>query len=96
MDLINIYIKLDNKYIWIFYLKDHFSKFSIFYTLENKKTLEIADNIRLFVCYLNILKILQYDNNWKLKGIILIFLKKYNIKLINEYSYTLHISKLVK
>ena len=34
----------------------------MFYTLTNKKTLEIAYYISLFVCHLGILETLQYNN----------------------------------
>lgn len=95
-DLIDIYTKPDSKYIWILYLKYHFSKFSIFYTLESKKALEIVYYIELFVCHLGIPEILQYNNNQEFKSVLLVFLKKHNIKLINGHFHTLCIQKLVE
>ena len=76
-------IKLDGKYIWILYQKDYFSKLSIFYALESNKTSKIANYIGLSVHYLRIPEILQFDNGWELKGVLLIFPKNHNIKLIN-------------
>ena len=95
-DLIDIYTKPDSKYIWILHLKNHFSKFSIFYTLESKKALEIAYYIGLFVCHLGIPEILQCDNNQEFKSALLVFLKKHNIKLINGRLYTPCIQRLVE
>ena len=82
--------KPNGKYVWILHLKDHLWKFSMLYSLENKKTLEIAYYIGLFVRYLGIPEILQCDNGRKFKGAFLVFFKIYNIKLINRCSCMLH------
>ncbi len=82
-DLINICIKPDSEYVWILHLKDHFSKFSMLYTLKSKKASEIAYYIGLFVRHLGVLEILQCDNDREFKGALLVFHKKHNIKLIN-------------
>lgn len=80
--------KPDSKYIWILHLKEHFSKFSMLYALESKKASEIAYYIGLFVRHLGISEILQCDNGREFKGILLVFLKKHNIKLINGHPRT--------
>lgn len=94
--LINMHTKPYSKYVWILHLKDHFSKFSIFYALESKIALEIAYFIELFVCHLGISEILQYDISQELKGALLVFLKKYHIRLINGRSRTLCTQGLVE
>lgn len=48
------------------------------------KTLGIAYYISFYIRYLGILEILQYDNSREFKGVILIFPKKHNIKLIDR------------
>ena len=83
-DLIDIRIKLNGEYVWILHLKDHFPKFSILYTLKIKKAFEIAYYIGLFVCHLVVLEFLQYDNGRVFKGVLLVFHKKHNIKLIDR------------
>ena len=95
-DMIDMCTKPDDEYVWILHLKDHFSKFSIFYALKSKKTLEIAYYIRLFVRHLGMPEILQCDNGQEFKGTLLIFLKKHNIKLINGRPRSLYIQKLVE
>lgn len=95
-DLINMRTKRDGKYIWILHLKDYFSKFSILYVFKSKKASEIAYYIGLFVYHLGVPEILQCDNGQEFKGLLLVFLKKHNIKLINGYLCTPRTQKLVE
>lgn len=95
-DIIYIQTKLNCKYIQILYLKDFFPKFSMLYALKSKKASEIAYYIGFFVRHLGILESLYCDNVWEFKGALLVFLKKYNIKLINGRFRTLRIQELVK
>lgn len=95
-DLINICNKPDGEYVWILYLKDHFSEFSILYTLKSKKTSQIAYYIRLFIRHLGMPKILQCDNSQEFKGALLVFLKKHNIGLINGLFRPPRTQRLVK
>lgn len=91
-----MHTKLNDEYVWILHLKDHFSKFSILYALKSNKALEIAYYIGFFMCDWDMLEILQYNNSQRFKGTLLMFLKKYNIKLINSHPCTPCIQGLVK
>ncbi len=82
--LIDIRMKSDSEYIWILHLNGHFSKFSMLYALTSKKASEITLYINLFVWQFGVLVILQCYDGREFKGILLLFLKKYNIKLINS------------
>ncbi len=88
-DLIHIRTKLNGQYIWILHLKDHFSKFRMLYDLTSKKASKITFYINLFVPHLAIPGILQCDNGREFKCALLVFLKKHNIKLINDRPQTL-------
>ena len=54
------------------------------YALTNKKISQIIYYISLFFFYEKISSILEYDNRKKFTKILLLFCKKYNIKLINN------------
>lgn len=54
------------------------------YALTSKKASEIAYYINLFVRHLIIPEILQCENEQEFKGVLLVFLKKHNIKIINS------------
>lgn len=96
VDLIDIRTKRDSKHVWILHLKDHFTKFNMLYALTYKKTSEITHYISLFVRHLEISGILQYNNGKKFKRALLLFLKKYNIKMVNRRPQTLQTQRLVK
>ena len=66
------------------------------YALKSKKALEIAYYIGLFVRHLGVPEIFQYDNSQKFKDALLMFLKKYNIKLINRRFCTPRTQRLVE
>ncbi len=50
---------------------------------QAKKHQKFSYYINLFIWHLGVPGILQYDNRREFKGVLLLFLKKYNIKLIN-------------
>ena len=66
------------------------------YALTSKKASEITFYINLFVQHLAIPGILQCDNGREFKGALLVFLKKHNIKLINDRPQTLQTQRLVE
>ncbi len=68
----------------------------MFYALKSKKTLEIAYYIRLFVRHLGVSEIFQGNNSQEFKFALLMFLKKYNIKLINSRPRLPHTQRLVE
>ena len=82
--LIDIRTKSDSEYVWILHLNGHFLKFSMLYALTSRKASEITLYINLFVRQLGVLGILQCNDRREFKGILLLFLKKHNIKLINS------------
>ena len=82
--------------MWILHLEDHFSRFSILYALTSKKASRITYYISLFICHLGIRGILQCDNGRELKGALLLFLKKHNIRLVNGRPCTPRTQRLVE
>ncbi len=91
VNLIDIFTNPDGEYIWILHLKDHSLKFIMLYSMKNKNAVEIAYYIGLFVYYLSVPKSLQYDSSQDFKDRRFLFLKKYNIKLINSSLHSLYI-----
>ena len=65
------------------YIKDHFSKFLVLYTLKTKESRPIADCITQFIAIFFPPKILQCDNGREFKGALLILLRQYRIQVIN-------------
>ena len=66
------------------------------YGSTSKKASEITYYIGLFVRHLRIPGILQCDNRREFKEALLLFLKKHNIKLVNQRSRTLRMQRLVE
>jgi len=72
-----------NRYHWILYLKDHFSKYSFLYFLTDKTAAGVTRCIAQWLGIVGIPKILQCDNGKEFKGVLLVLLKKYGVKIIN-------------
>lgn len=68
---------------WILHIKDHFSKYSFLYALCDKTAAGVAKCIAQWLGIVGIPHILQCDNGTEFKGVLLILLKKYGIKIIN-------------
>lgn len=51
----------------ILYIKDYFSKYTILYTMPNKKASIVAKYIYIFILYFGILDIIQYNSRTKFK-----------------------------
>ena len=82
-DLIDMRTKPDGSYIWILHINDHFSKYTMLYTLTSKKASKIAYYIILYVCHFGAPGIFQCDYGREFKVALLIFLRKHGIRLIN-------------
>jgi len=72
-----------NGYHWILHIKDHFSKYTFLYALRDKTSAGVAACIAQWLVVVGIPRILQCDNGVEFKGVLLILLKKYGIKIIN-------------
>jgi hypothetical protein len=55
-------------YAWILHIKDHFSKFSMLYTLYSKRAKEVAAAVADFIKYFYLLERIQCDNGCEFKG----------------------------
>ncbi len=95
-DLIDIPTKPDGKHVWILHLKDHFSQIRMLYALTSKRASEITYYISLLVCHLRILGILKCDNRREFKRALLLFLIKFNIRLVNRRPQTPQTQELVE
>lgn len=83
MDLVDMRANPHNNMLWILHLKDHFSKVSFFYALSDKTAPGVAKCIGEWIGMFGIPRIIQYDNGSEFKGVLLILLEKYGIKIIN-------------
>ena len=95
-DLIDMHTKPYSSYVWIFHIKDHFSKHTMLYALIGKKASDIAYYISLYVPHFGAPGIFQCDNGREFKGALLIFLKKHGIKLITGWPRTPRTQGLVQ
>ena len=68
---------------WILHIKDHFSKASFFYALTDKTAAGVAKCMAEWMGIVGIPKIIQCDNGKEFKGVLLILLKQYGIKILN-------------
>jgi hypothetical protein len=73
----------DGQFKWILHFIDHFSKFSCLAALKSKLAVEVADAIAIWVGQFEPPAILQCDNGREFKGVLLILLKRYGVKVIN-------------
>lgn len=83
VDLVDMSSSPDGNFKWILHLKDHFSKFSTLYPLIDKSSAGVATQIAHWIGMCGVPKILQCDNGTEFKGILLILLQRYGIKIIN-------------
>ena len=83
IDLIDMRAEPDGQYNWILHIGDHFSKFSSLFPLRSKSAEEVADVIAMWIGMFEPPVILQCDNGGEFKGVLLILLRKYGIKVIN-------------
>jgi len=83
IDLVDMRATPHNGYSWILHIKDYFSKFSFLYVLCDKTAAGVAKCIAEWLGTVGIPKIIQCDNGKEFKGILLILLKKYRIKILN-------------
>jgi len=84
IDLVDMRATPHNRYSWILFIKDHFSKFSFLYALRDKTIVGFAKCIAEWLVTVGIPKIIQCDNGKEFKGVLLILLKKYEIKILNR------------
>ncbi len=64
-DLINIPFKRNSFYFWIFVIKEHFSKHTMFYARKSKKISKIANCISLYLHYFWFPTTFQYNSSWE-------------------------------
>lgn len=83
IDLIDMRHEPDGQHKWILHIVDHFSKFSSLIPLKSKRAVEVADAIAVWIGYFEPPAILQCDNGKEFKGVLLILLQKYGVKVIN-------------
>ena len=83
IDLVDMRANPHANKLWILHLKDHFSKASFLYALPNKTAEEVAKCMGQWIGMFGVPKIIQCDNGTEFKGVLLILLKKYGIKILN-------------
>jgi hypothetical protein len=83
IDLVDMRSTPHKGYHWILHIKDHFSKYSFLYPLVDKTAAGVAACIAAWLGVVGIPHIIQCDNGKEFKGVLLILLKKYGIKIVN-------------
>ena len=83
IDLVDMRANPHANNLWILHLKDHFSKASFLYALPNKTAEGVAKCIGEWIGMFGVPKIIQCDNGTEFKGVLLILLKKYGVKILN-------------
>jgi hypothetical protein len=73
----------DAQFKWILHFINHFSKFSCLAALKSKRAVEVADAIAIWIGQFEPPAIMQCDNGREFKGVHLILLKRYGVKVIN-------------
>lgn len=83
VDLIDMSAIPDGPYMWISHLKDHFTKMFFSYPLEDKSSENVARCIGQWMRLFAVPNILQCENSREFKGVLLVLLKNYSVKIIN-------------
>ena len=86
----------DANMCWIYHLKCHFSKFTVLYAMPNKKASTVVCFLETYIIHVGVFDIVQCDNRKEFKGVALILLKNYRIKVINKRPQTLCTQRLVE
>jgi hypothetical protein len=94
--LIDLHHEPDGQYKWILHIIDHFSKFLSVVALKSKKAVEVAVAIAEWIGYVEPPEIVQCDNGREFKGVLLILLKKYGVKVIHGQLHTSSTQGLVE
>lgn len=81
VDLIDMRAEPDGKFQWICHLRDHFSKYSQAYPLENKESQSVATAVSHWIVHLGPPYIMHCDNGAEFKGALLFLLRQWGIKV---------------
>ena len=74
----------DGEYKWILHIVDHFSKYSSSFALRRKHAVVVSEKRALWIGLFGPPHILQCDNGKEFKDTVLLLLKKYGIKVLND------------
>jgi hypothetical protein len=83
IDLVDFRHEPDGQYKWVLHIEDHFSKWTSLFALKSKSAAEVADAHAMFIGFFGHPEIIQCDNGREFKGVLLVLLKQYGIKVIN-------------
>jgi hypothetical protein len=72
----------DGRYKWILHV-GHFSKYTGLTPLKSKTAAEVAESIARILGVFEASRILQCDNGKEFKGVLLVLLQEYGIRIIN-------------
>ena len=83
IDLIDMRHTPDGHYKWILQNKDHFSKYTCLFALRSKEASEVANALAIFLGCFGPPEIAQMDNGKEFKGVCLLLLKRFGIRIIH-------------
>ena len=83
IDLIDFRHSPDGRYKWVLHIKDHFLKYTALFPLKSKLASEVANAVANFIMCFGPPEVAQMDNSKEFKGLYLILLKRFGIRIIN-------------
>jgi len=83
IDLVDMRARPHKSNHWILHVKDHFSKVTFLYALQDKTAAGVAKCMAQLMGIIGFPKIIQCDNGNEFKGELLILSKQHGIKIIN-------------
>jgi len=83
IDLVDFRHEPHGQYKWVLHIMDHFSKWTSLFALKSKSAAKVADALAMFIGFFGYPEIIQCDNGREFKGVLLVLLKQYGIKVIN-------------
>ena len=86
IDLIDMRHSPDGRFKWILHIKDHFSKYTALFALRSKEASAVADKLADFLMFAGPPEIVQMDNGKEFKGVCLLLLKRFGIRIVNDRS----------
>jgi len=86
----------DGQLKWILHVINNFIKYSCLAALKSKHAVEVADAIAIWIGQCESVAILKCDNGREFKGVFLIVLKQYRVKVSNGQPRTQSTQSLVE
>ena len=84
IDLIDMRHTPDGHFKWVLQIKDHFSKYTCLFVLRSKEVSEVTDALAIFLMCFGPPEIAQIDNGKEFKGVCLLLLKRFGVRIVHS------------